>query len=319
MIMKTTFLGGLLNHDNEYHIINYAPQSLKINVGGILSGGGDLTTDRTITFNENSINKLYNIDGSTPIVYIDEIGSLNINGNIIQNGETYETHAEEIYTTKDLIITRENSISSIPIGQLSGIQVNKYNATDNLFFGSDSQGYFKVGEESSLQILATREDSPNNTSIAFWNDTEKRFDTDSNLTWNGSTLSIVGELTTTGDITAYLSDERLKKFTGVIDNAIEKINLINGYYFEFNSLAESFGYKDKSKQVGVNAQELQKVLPEVVKLAPFDKDDNNQSKSGENYLTVSYEKIIPLLIQAIKEQNQKILYLENLIHPLLKE
>ena len=47
-----------------------------------------------------------------------------------------------------------------------------------------------------------------------------------------------------------------------------------------------FGYNDYKRQVGVIAQEVQKVLPESVKIAPFDMDVEGNSKSGENYLTV---------------------------------
>ena len=53
---------------------------------------------------------------------------------------------------------------------------------------------------------------------------------------------------------------------------------------------------------------VQAVLPEAIRLAPFDQDPGNptQSKSGENYLTVQYEKLTALLIEAIKEQQQTI-------------
>ena len=57
------------------------------------------------------------------------------------------------------------------------------------------------------------------------------------------------------------------------------------------------------------------LLPEVVKQAPFDYDtDNKCSKSGQNYLTVQYDKIVPLLIQSIKEQQQQIEELRRLIN-----
>ena len=87
---------------------------------------------------------------------------------------------------------------------------------------------------------------------------------------------------------------------------MEKINKISGVYFTQNKFAEQFGYNDYSQQVGVIAQEVQEVLPEVVITAPFDYGDFGISKSGENYLTVRYEKIIPLLIEAIKELNKEV-------------
>ena len=92
----------------------------------------------------------------------------------------------------------------------------------------------------------------------------------------------------------------------MISNAIELVNQIRGVYYTQNKFAEQFGYNDYRKQVGVIAQEVQKVLPESVKVAPFDMDREGNSKSGENYLTVQYEKLTPLLIQAIKEQQIQI-------------
>jgi hypothetical protein len=61
------------------------------------------------------------------------------------------------------------------------------------------------------------------------------------------------------------------------------------------------------------AQEVESVLPEVISPAPFDLDEDGNSKSGENYITVSYEKIVPLLIQALKEQKAQIDYVKSKI------
>ena len=76
---------------------------------------------------------------------------------------------------------------------------------------------------------------------------------------------------------------------------------------------------DNDNKVGLIAQDLEKVLPEAVKLAPFDRDENGNSKSGENYLTIQYEKVVPLLVEAIKEQQIKIdnltIEVENLKKP----
>jgi hypothetical protein len=63
------------------------------------------------------------------------------------------------------------------------------------------------------------------------------------------------------------------------------------------------------------AQDLLKILPEAVKLAPFDRnvDENGvlNSKSGENYLTIQYEKLVPLLVSAIQELSKEIERLKN--------
>ena len=58
--------------------------------------------------------------------------------------------------------------------------------------------------------------------------------------------------------------------------------------------------------VGVFAQDVEKVQQEAVELAPFDNDSDDNSISGENYLTVQYEKLVPLLIESIKELKKEI-------------
>jgi len=115
-----------------------------------------------------------------------------------------------------------------------------------------------------------------------------------------------GEIRATNNITAFYSDKRLKDIQGIIPNALAKLLTLSGVIFKQNKKAEEFGYTNYEEQVGVIAQEVQAVLPQVVKPAPFDLDENNQSKSGENYITVQYEKLVPLLIEAIKEQQKQI-------------
>jgi hypothetical protein len=123
----------------------------------------------------------------------------------------------------------------------------------------------------------------------------------------------------------YASDRRLKDNVIEISNAIDKIKQIRGVTFSWNAKADEVGFKpDIRDDVGVIAQEIQAVLPQAVHMAPFDtwspspdekmtadevKEKRKESKSGENYLTVQMEKIVPLLIQAIKEQQIQI---ENL-------
>jgi hypothetical protein len=106
-----------------------------------------------------------------------------------------------------------------------------------------------------------------------------------NLTFDGTNLSCKG------DVTAYASsDERLKNNISNISSSIEKIKQINGVNFQWSDKQSTYSGKD----VGVIAQEVQKVLPEVV------------TEREDGYLAVKYEKIIPLLIEAIKDQQKEI-------------
>jgi hypothetical protein len=112
-------------------------------------------------------------------------------------------------------------------------------------------------------------------------------------------LDVIGNITATGNITAYYSDDRLKTRKGNIENALDKVLSLDGFHYEANEIAQALGYKAKP-EVGLSAQQVQAVLPEVVVPAPID---------GQ-YLTVHYERIIPLLVEAIKEQSKKIEALE---------
>jgi len=119
-----------------------------------------------------------------------------------------------------------------------------------------------------------------------------------------------GQIRATNSITSYYSDERLKENITLIDNALEKVMSLRGVTYNANQLAETYGYTNKEKQVGVLAGDVKKVLPEAVHPAPFDLiriDEKTEiSRSGKNYETVQYEKIVPLLIEAIKEMQKQI-------------
>ena len=119
-----------------------------------------------------------------------------------------------------------------------------------------------------------------------------------------------GEGRFTNAITAYYSDERLKTKINTIENALDKIDELTGFLYVENDLARSFGFNNTNVQTALSAQAVKRVQPEVVKPAPFDiaqRDDGTEySRSGENYLTVDYEKLIPLLVEGIKELRREI-------------
>jgi len=103
-------------------------------------------------------------------------------------------------------------------------------------------------------------------------------------------LDVSGSIRASGTI-LQSSDERLKENIYPIDNAFDRVNNIEGVYFN---------WKDKSERnVGVLAQQVEKVLPEVV------------SQDGNGYLNVDYGGIVPLLLEAIKELEARITELEK--------
>ncbi len=137
-------------------------------------------------------------------------------------------------------------------------------------------------------------------------------------------LHVSGDIAATGNITAYYSDERLKTITSNIENPLELINKLKGFYYKPNELAHQNGIEHSNQEIGLSAQDVQKILPELVNIAPFDldrdKNGNLISKSGENYLTISYERLAPVFVESIKElhsmtqkQNKEILDMKTQI------
>ena len=110
------------------------------------------------------------------------------------------------------------------------------------------------------------------------------------------------QLTINGNIIAFASDDRLKTNKVEITNALDKVVSLSGFTYNFNETAAELGFNTDITYVGVSAQEVQKVLPEAVSPAPAD----------EKYMTVQYEKIVPLLIEAIKELKAEVDQLKKL-------
>ena len=106
-------------------------------------------------------------------------------------------------------------------------------------------------------------------------------------------LTVTGAITATGEVTAYYSDVNLKKDIVEIQDPISKVMSLRGVTFRPNETALALGITDK-EEVGVIAQEVQEVLPEVVL-------ENSEGKKS-----VAYGNVIGLLIEAIKEQQQTI-------------
>jgi hypothetical protein len=115
-------------------------------------------------------------------------------------------------------------------------------------------------------------------------------------------------LTVSGDIIAFgsaASDDRLKTNRITIENALEKVGSLSGFTFDWNEkAAEILNFPLNTRQIGVSAQEVQSILPEAVRV-------EKTLESDEEFLMVRYEKLVPLLVEAIKELTQKVETLEQ--------
>jgi len=99
---------------------------------------------------------------------------------------------------------------------------------------------------------------------------------------------------------AATSDARLKNVLGFVDNATDIVQQLNAIRYTWNPLAASLGYTSKhALELGVLAQEVQAVVPEAV------------TEDDAGYLRVSYDRLVPVLIEAVKELSARIKILEE--------
>ena len=114
---------------------------------------------------------------------------------------------------------------------------------------------------------------------------------------NRVTISSTG-IMTTGEVTAYASDARLKTNVVAIDGALDKVEAIRGVTYDWNEKGQELGLGTEH-QVGVIAQEIEAVLPQLV-----------VDSAHEGFKTVKYDKLTALLIEAVKELSAKVKTLE---------
>ena len=164
----------------------------------------------------------------------------------------------------------------------AGTVTNASNTGAGISWGDNNTFYLNAG--------AVRQVTISNTAVTFAG----------NVSGSSTSILTMSEISSSGDIVAegdvvayYTSDIRLKDNLQVIKGSLDKISEINGYEFDWNEKSPGWA-RERGHDVGVIAQEVQKVLPEIV----------SERKNG--YLGVDYKRIIPLLIESIKELKQEV-------------
>jgi hypothetical protein len=161
--------------------------------------------------------------------------------------------------------------SNIVIGVQAGYSAS--NSSSNIFIGNQA-GFSETG--SNKLIIENSSSAAPLISGDFINDF---------LKINGS-----------AEASAFntVSDIALKKNIIQLTNAVEKLSLLRGIYFDWNTDENPGVFLKGGRQVGVIAQEVEKVFPELVMVNDL------------GYKTVDYTKLSPILIEAVKEQQNKI-------------
>jgi len=212
----------------------------------------------------------FRADKGTPLTYAE----LDVNfGSYFRSASTNGQTLTLYYPSSSAVPVNSGSVE---VSLIKGLQNAGVNKRITVFSGSSAV--------SSSQGLIL--DSSNNVGIGV------NESSDLPLSYK---LAVSGSGYFSGTVTQG-SDERFKKDIKPIDNALSRIDSIDGVYFTYKDTEE--------KSIGVIAQDIQKILPEVVS------EDNN------GYLGVNYSGIVPVLIEAVREQNNIIKDLEDRISDL---
>src|SRR6056300_1456952 len=238
-------LSGFVSNEHIDH------SSVSITAGNGLTGGGTITSTRTINVGAG--------DGISVVA------------------DSVAVDTTVLRTTGDNVVSSSTQIASDISGSFTagtGLDLSSGE------FSVDVSDFMSNGVDNRV-LTATGTDAIN---------------AESGLTYDGSNLDITGNARATGDVIAfYSSDKRLKDNIIQISNPIEKIKSIGGYEFDWNDNQSTYEGHD----IGVIAQEIEEVLPELV------------TTRDTGYKAVKYEKIIALLIEGIKEQQKQIDEIKN--------
>lgn len=201
--------------------------------------------------------------------------------------------------------------------QAGSLIVSNNAASELILSSGQSNQRILIGANSNI-ILSSNAAQVLNLSLS----NNATFSSSSNFYWYrnnqiGMHLDQSSALWVTGDVTAFASDARLKENVKKLEEPLKRLAEIDGVTFDWREEIKQYGCAPAREigDVGVLAQQVQRALPEAVRLAPFDRTVDSDtgeatSRTGMNYLTVQYEKIVPLLIEGVKELALRVASLE---------
>ncbi len=278
-----------------------------------------LSTGDLIIAGGTGIGKNVNIGGNLNAVGITTVNAVNINttgigeGDLGSNGGNDKTFG--IYNTSNggsvtLNIKNSGGTNNSILNVTSGIATvnGGLNVTNNVTIGGITTYNNNVIVQGDLYV---GNNGGGDSNIYFYDDSANNYNPTIRFVDAASTISsktvaantfyfsnrifVEGQIETSGDITAFsTSDERLKDNITPIEDPLAKVLSISGNTFRWNEKSDK-----KGNDVGVIAQEILEVLPEAVK------------ERDNGYLAVDYQKLIPLMVEAIKELSDKVKKLEE--------
>ena len=319
-------LGGVLSyHSNEARL-----QFRNSTYGAHLHiGGWSTSNDNDISRIRNSNANLHLDSGANGHLYLNNYSS----GDVYANGANKVWHAGNDGSGSgldaDLLdgldsnsFVKQNESATLDVLGFNGVGGDSGNGNHNYAIYQAGGAWvhpfpdlvisyhtgIRIGSHISYGGIRFYDDSPDNSANELFSIGN------GNGNVNVTNYLTVGlDVSASGNVTAYASDRRLKENFKHIESPLEKIQKLNGYTFDWIDGVKELGFKPSSQKddIGLIAQEVQEVMPQATAPAPFDQEwdtdvEKYVSKSGEDYLTIQYEKLVPLLVEAIKDQQKQI-------------
>ena len=281
--------------DGATNTTNPNNATITISAGTSLDGGGSFTTDQssngTITINHADTSSQASVNNSGR-TYIQDI-TLDTHGHITAITSATETAVSDTGTPA---ITSNGSAPSLNSGITAAEVRSLIGAGTSSFSGAyaDLSGKPTIPSNNNqltngagYTTYTSNQATNNNSSVTF-----------DALRVGDTTAAPANTIQCTGDVVAFASsDERLKDNLLPISNSLEKVGQLKGYEFDWNDKQEVHSGHD----VGVIAQEVEKVIPEIV-----------ETREHDGYKAVKYEKLVPLLINAINDLKAEIEELKDI-------
>ena len=322
-------------HCNDVEIVSFNSSGITTSgsvTAASLDISGDIDVDGTANF--DAIDLDGNLDmraddvDAARFIHLPRSGGITFYGDASQHHGIFSRNDSNTNNQDDILITSYGAVyidldSNDNNTSNASFEIGKHNTADDPLFvvdGEDGQIRAEDGSASAPVYSFNADDNcgmfrVSSDVVGIAAAGNSRFTVKGNgikavsgsLGVNTDPNSTDGMIHATNDIVAFSSDKRLKQNIRPIENALDKVSKLSGFVYNWNKLANEKAEYDMDKDyVGVYAQDVEEVQPEAVDLAPFDNDGEDKSISGDNYLTVQYEKLVPLLIESIKELKAEI-------------
>ncbi len=299
---------GFINYGQKAAVLNFlnvadgATNTTNPNNATLTVSGGTALTDSGTFTADASVNKTITIDhGDTSTQ-----ASVNNSGRTYIQDITLDTHGHitAISSATETAVSDTGVPAILSNGSTPSLNSGITAAEVRSLIGAGTSSF--NGAYSSLSGLPTVPTNNNQLTNGAGYTTytaNQTLNNNSNVHFEGlmvgqTSAATANTIRCTGDVVAfYSSDERLKDNITPIENSLEKVGQLKGYEFDWNDNQEVYEGHD----VGVIAQEVEKVVPEIV-----------ETREHDGYKAVKYEKLVPLLINAINELKAEIEELKSI-------